>query len=103
MNATSMMLAGFVAKLRRNGEKNKFFPVFLERFFLKYNGYLQMAFAMSFSSRHCPRLMVSFSLWCSHGARISSCPLAQASIVFLSIVSFSKDTTFFKKMFYLCN
>jgi hypothetical protein len=30
MNATSMMLAGFVAKLRRNGEKNKFFPVFLE-------------------------------------------------------------------------
>ena len=58
-----MMLAGFVAKLRRNGEKNKFFPVFLERFFLKYNGYLQMAFAMSFS----------------------------------------KDTTFFKKMFYLCN
>jgi len=72
-------------------------------FFLKYNGYLQMAFAMSFSSRHCPRLMVSFSLWCSHGARISNCPLAQGSIVFLSIVSFSKDTTFFKKMFYLCN
>ena len=36
--------------------------------------------AMSFRARHWPRRMVSCSLWCSHGARMRSCPLAQALI-----------------------
>ncbi len=36
--------------------------------------------AMSFRARHWPRRMVSCSLWCSHGARMRSCPLAQASM-----------------------
>ena len=59
-------------------KQRSFDPPKFEVFLTNHRSHSRLA--ISFSVRHCPLVMVIRSLWCSHGASISNCPRAQASM-----------------------